>query len=410
MASNVWHRYLTWMLASVFVTLVTCAAFNALIDPMGIFGAPRIAGLNATKPHLDHHRDLTRWKAAKRLCPRAGIFGNSRAEIGFDPEHPAFGEIGVDAFNHAIPGTSVGTAFRQLRWLQAEGCAPEVMIVGVDFFDFLGSPQSRLHDSERIPPPQIDLRVLAETLFSVTGLLDSFNTVAIQNLSHPASLSKRGFNALLNYVPEVERAGHYALFRQRAIENVRNWSRKEKQIRPAGGGVSVEYANLDALLRAATEAPGAVHVVIYPYHAQIRVMMERAGLGELFGEWKASVLAAAGRNAAANTAVKVWDFSGLSPEITEEIPPPGDRKTHLTYYWEAGHFKKSLGDKVLDRVLLNRGSFGVRLETRTIDDWLAADRMRFMELASGSSSLAREVDDILASNSNPRSPVRRRAD
>ncbi|KAI5916679.1 hypothetical protein [Thauera sp. 2A1] len=391
------------MFATLLATVALCGAFNVVIDPLGIFGTPRISGLNATKPYLDHHRDLARWQAARRLCPTAGIFGNSRAEIGFDPEHPGFAAHDLVAYNHAIPGTPISIALRQLHWLDDAGCRPKLLIVGVDFFDFLGAPPARVPPPAIPPAPRIDGSVLAETVFSVTGLRDSLNTIAIQHASHPASLSPRGFNPLLNYIPEVAQSGHYALFRQRALENLKNWTRKAPRIHPDDGSQSVEYAGLNAFLHDAATMGTTVHVVIYPYHAQIRLMMERAGLGRLFAEWKASVLAAAEHTRTGNVAIKVWDFSGVSAETTEPIPAPGDRQTHLTYYWEAGHFKKALGDRILDRILLDRPGFGQLVTDASVDEWLIEDRRFVTDLASRPSGLIQEVDSLFPGASHQQS-------
>lgn len=394
MLMSPWLRYLRWMLATLLATVALCGAFNVVIDPLGIFGTPRISGLNATKPYLDHHRDLARWQAASRLCPTAGIFGNSRAEIGFDPEHPGFAAHDLVAYNHAIPGTPINIALRQLHWLDHAGCRPKLVIVGVDFFDFLGAPPARVPPPAIPAAPRIDGSVLAETVFSVTGLRDSLTTIAIQHASHPATLSPRGFNPLLNYIPEVEQSGHYALFRQRALENLRNWTRKSPRIHPDNGVRSVEYAGLDAFLHDAATMGATVHVVVYPYHAQMRLMMERAGLGELFAEWKASVLAAAELARTANADIKVWDFSGISAETTEPIPAPGDRRAQLTYYWEAGHFKKALGDRILDRILMDRPGFGQPMTRASVDAWLVEDRRFVTDLASRPSGLIQEVDSL----------------
>lgn len=394
MTSSTWRHYLTWMLATMLATVGLCGAFNAFIDPLGIFGAPRITGLNATKPYLDHHRDLARWQAAHRVCPSAGIFGNSRAEIGFDPEHPAFSELGLVAFNHAIPGTSINTALRQLRWLQEAGCPPQVIVLGVEFFDFLGAPAAKSQAPSLSPAPHIDANVIAETVFSITALRDSVTTIAAQYSRYPATLTPRGFNPLLTYIPEVEHNGHYALFRQRAVENLKTWSRKSRHIQPGGSGRSVELAGLEAFLDTAAQSSSRVHLVIYPYHAQLRLMMERAGLGPLFTDWKALMMDTVDRTHPTPGNVKLWDFSGLDEATMEPIPAPNDRKTHLTYYWEAGHFKKALGDQILNQILLDRPGFGVLLQPASFNAQQEEDQRRTRDALAQPSSLLREVDSL----------------
>lgn len=394
MTASAWPLYLRRMLATTLTLVAAVGVVNVVVDPLGVFGAPRIPGINAKKPYLDHHRELARWSAARRQCAPVGIFGNSRAEIGFDPGAPALRRRGLEAFNHAIPGSGVGLAYRQLEWLKASGCAPRTVILGVEFFDFLGAgggggvpPPS--------PPPRVDLPFLAETVFSLTGLRDSVNTLLLQRAAHPATITERGFNPLDNYIPEVQGSGHYILCRQRAEENLKNWLRKPARITPPDGGVSPDQAGLEAFLTAAAASVDVVHVVIYPYHAEIRLMMERLGLSPLFAEWKRSLVALAEGNAARSVEVRVWDFSGIHDDTLEAIPLRGDRSTHLRYYWEAGHFKSALGDRMLARILGEPSDFGVVLDAASLGPWLEEDRARVLAQLASPSPLLTEVDDVL---------------
>ena len=387
-----WASYLRWMLTTLAICVALVGAINVFVDPLGIFGSPRIPGINATKPYLDHHRDLTRWQAARRVCAGAGIFGNSRAEIGFDPRHPAFAAAGLSAFNYALPSAPASTIDRQLKWLASIGCTPKLAIVGVEFNDFLGTTKA-------VPlppvdaPPQIDGKVLAETVFAITGLRDSAKTAALQRARYAATLTERGFNPLDNYIAEVDNSGHYILFRQRADENARSWGRKAKAIQPAEGQ-SIDQQALDALLAGIQQSGGKARLVIYPYHAEIRLMQARLGLADLFNDWKRMVVAIAARH----PGVEVWDFSGIGPETLEAIPAPGDRKTHLQYFWEAGHFKRALGDKVIARVMGAAdadGRFGIQLTPDNIENVIAADRKQLDTLLTTPSPLLTEVDDVV---------------
>ena len=89
-------------------------------------------------------------------------------------------------------------------------------------------------------------------------------------------------------------------------------------------------------------------------------------------------------------------FSGITPETLEAIPSAGDRRTHLRYYWESGHFKKELGDRAMARILGNPVDFGVQLRGETIDAWVAEDRRSVQALLATPGPLQAEVDDIVA--------------
>jgi hypothetical protein len=98
--------------------------------------------------------------------------------------------------------------------------------------------------------------------------------------------------------------------------------------------------------------------------------------------------------------VEVWDFSGVAPETLEAIPAKGDRQTRLTNYWEAGHFKKELGDLVIDRLLGKQSNFGIKLNSGNIDNWLVEDRNRVLAILATPSPLLSEVEDIMARKSS----------
>lgn len=396
-ASYVWRNYLWWMASTLFVVVVSVGAFNAFMDPLDVFHSPQVPGLNAKKPYLDHHREFSRFQRALHVCPNAGIFGNSRSEIGFDPLSPAFLAHGLSAFNHAIPGTGAGTTYRQIIWLQESNCFPKTVIMGVDFFDFLGgSRPGQLASLETDPVPKVNSRFLAETVFSITGLRDAISTLILQRSRYPATTTDRGFNPLFNYIPEVAQGGHYTLFRQRAEENVKNWRRKALQIRPMAGVASDDEATVNSILSRLAASGATTYVVIYPYHAQIRMLMERLGMGELFADWKRNLVEAAEQVAAKGGRVEVWDFSEVAPETLEKIPEKGDHQTKLAHYWEAGHFKKELGDLVIARVLGAKTAFGVKLDHAALDNFLAEDRRLVQAQLTTPSPLLAEVDDLLA--------------
>jgi hypothetical protein len=122
--------------------------------------------------------------------------------------------------------------------------------------------------------------------------------------------------------------------------------------------------------------------------------MERLGRGALFSEWKKFVLDSAQAFSTQGHQVEVWHFSGIHPYTLEPIPEPKDRTTHLKFYWEAGHFKKALGDDVLSRIMREDACFGVRLRNVNTNNWLSEDRANLNRLLGTSSPLS-EVDDIL---------------
>ena len=421
-------RYLK-LVGCLAASLVAAAgAVNWATDPLGVFGTPLVAGVNARKPYLNHDRELARFALAQRHCKTVkannatdglgGIFGNSRAEIGFNPEHEAFARLNLSAFNHAIPGMTLATPARQFHWLEANGCLPQRAIVGVDFFDFLGGRAGKPSDITQ-QPPQVNLPFLATAMFSLSGVRDAFTTLSLQGQENAPELTSLGFNPLREYQQEVATLGHYRLFRQRAEESYARWGKRAKRLTTSEGEDSRDQVALDDLLSTAVRNNVPVDLVVYPYHTELRFMAYQLGQQALYEQWLRQLVVTATRHngewakthgpAASETLVRVWNFGTVTAETLEAIPRDGDRKTQLQRYWEAGHFKPALGDAVLEKVLTGSAvtprdttrlppnktaDFGEEITPGNIEAVIAADRAALLAAWRDQHLLRAEVQSL----------------
>ena len=101
------HLYMYAAGAAAFVSLLSCAALNVLVDPYGAFFV--------TGHAWDSHREWHVGRRVKAEVVRSRRFdvllvGASRVHIGFDPRHQALG--GGAVFNAGLAG---GTAFEFSR-------------------------------------------------------------------------------------------------------------------------------------------------------------------------------------------------------------------------------------------------------------------------------------------------------
>ncbi len=175
----------------------------------------------------------------------------------------------------------------------------------------------------------------------------------------------------------------------RALFNQKNESYARTLVARAAGmsGYKIEnapaFADLDAVI-ARCQAEGIeLKLVLYPYHAHFLQLLQLAGLQDAFDAWKqALVKHAAAAGMRHGRAVPIWDFSHYNTWTTESVPAAGDKKTRLDWYWEAGHFKKELGDLVLTRVLdpaFTEDDLGLRLDTSNVGRVLQANRARALQ-------------------------------
>jgi hypothetical protein len=346
---------------------------NGVVDPYGIFGAPLVRGFNATKPRPDVMLDEIKAIVGARVEPQVLILGNSRAEIGFDPQHPALVARGGRGFNASVPGSGTDYALEAFRWF-GERADPTLTIVGIDFLDFpyaegAGATPPAAPPSST-PMALLKARLLA--LFSATALQDSIRTLLIQHQANPATLRPDGFNPLLDYRAIAANEGYGVLFRQRAEQAARSLAAQPHALVGPRSGTSPSLIELDALIALAAREGSELKLAIYPFHLLLMLQIEQAGLWPLYEAWKVDIArrVEAGRREGAHVAL--WDFGCPGPLTAEAVPLEGDRQGAMHWYWEAGHFKKELGDVMLSTMLApgatpDVSAFGVELTPANVE-------------------------------------------
>jgi len=375
MAEN--RHYLRALALAVVGSALFFGAGNLLIDPYGLFQLVSRSGFNAVKPRPDHSLAEIKMATVLKYPANALIIGNSRAEIGFDPQHPVWRSQSLSAYNLAVPGSGIQNSAEQIKQLENK-LHPRLVLLGLDFLDFLVNPSS----TENPPPAhdQFDLRDRMRlgfaSLFSIQAAADSLRTLRIQRDATPESITDRGFNPLLDYQPIARSEGYYAMFRQRAQSNAQRFARMPKGLFKNGSKSSPEWEALTAILEETLNRGGSVKIVIYPYHAQLLAMFEQYQLWPAFEAWKAHVAEVAQAVLDRHSGrIELWDFSGFSDYQCEPIPRKGDKQSVVRGYWEAGHFKKELGDVMLTRMFDRRENsnpaadriFGMPLTTANLE-------------------------------------------
>ena len=125
-------RFLAVGAVVVAAGVIASAALVAVIDPYRLYGMTEIAGINQVKPLPTRYQNQIKMHGALGHRADTFIIGNSRAELGLNPEHASLGE---SAYNLALAGTSLGTGREQLDQLQGVGVKPKRLVVGVEFLD-----------------------------------------------------------------------------------------------------------------------------------------------------------------------------------------------------------------------------------------------------------------------------------
>ena len=392
-------HYLFFWLALTSCLMLVMGAINLVVDPYGIFYFVDKAGFNGIKPAAGGHGATGKYYQVMRVQPRGVVLGNSRAEVGFDPLSVAWPEKARPVFNLALPGTGPRASLESLQHVlndaqQGHAEKPEVVVWGIDFMNFLDNikepGQSPPKDNRLLAsssgskftihfPRQV--KDYAEATLSLDAFVDSIRTIASQSDPYAENLTAFGFNPMHDYLKISADEGYWAVFRQRDIENIKAYLRRSTNLYDSAGNSSPDLDSLRAVIRLCRQHGIELHLVIYPYHAHLLEIFRITGHWPAFEAWKREVVRIVASESSQNkdNTVSLWDFSQFN-ELTEEaVPAKADRKSKMHWYWEAGHFKKELGELVLDRLFGHQGAregFGVLLNQQNLEEHLALERAR----------------------------------
>jgi hypothetical protein len=369
-------RYLIIWAATLTTLLVVIISLNVVVDPYAVIGTPGIAGLTLQKPGAVRWSRLSKAYMIQRAHPVTLILGSSSADVGFDPDSPAWPAAARPVFNLAIDGGLPATHLHYLRHALV-GNTPARVIIEVNFIESMDSPApttapaaDRKFDfaprmrvrTDGTPNPGYASAHFADLVFatlSFTALSDSLATLLHQNDRAEAYETASGWNDGGELRRWAAEDGFHRLMRRKDAEKIAQyaqWRRnKMLQITPV----------LD-MVRVGRTHGARVTLVIPPNYVDEMESLRQLGLDADYDAWKTALVRGVGTDAT------IWDFSGYTPYTTEPLPPPGDRTNRLRWVWESIHFQSTLGDLMIARMSGAPGTFGTRLTPANVASQIAA--------------------------------------
>jgi hypothetical protein len=226
------------------------------------------------------------------------------------------------------------------------------------------------------------MRDYYESTLTLSAFLDSVRTLTNRGNSFSEDLTPLGFNPMRDYLKIEADEGYSAVFRQKDIDNTKAYLRRPKDIFYASDHSSPEFGALRQVMALCRQNHIALHLIIYPYHAHLLEIIRITGHWSAFESWKRKIVDIVG-TAGSNheMPIQIWDFSMINGLTSEAVPLASDRGTVMHWYWEAGHFKRELGDLILNRIFSRGGEinhFGVLLTSDNVDRQITT--MRAQEL------------------------------
>lgn len=370
-------------LGALFLTL----AINLVVDPLDLFGMPAWQGFNAEKTQYEKYLRMAKPHAVRFLKPRGLILGTSRAE-NVNPDHPGWHTEARPVYNMAIRSSRILEVLRNLQHAHAQNRLKQVVLFLDDFMFSQTVRYETGFDEERLdlePGAGINgawLNDLLMALLSHDALAESAATVLTQDGQAPVLYLANGAQHPNRFQRAVDRTnGHRKLF----LDQVGPAEREVKD------DDNPPYDDFRALLDFCRAQGIDLHLAINPMHAHRLELHWINGTWNKLENWKRRIVRILEQEAAdahASRPVPLLDFLDYNSITTEAVPPLGDAKTRMNWWWESSHYKTVVGQIMLDQILgspsarrENLEDFGRPLDSANIEAYLQSIRARHVEYA-----------------------------
>lgn len=357
------------ILVSIFFVLIVL--INYTINPYSIFNSYLAQQLTINKPFYSTHTRMGKAYIVRKLKPKSIILGASRAETGLNPEHPGFKNKPV--YNLSLAGANIYETYRYFQHMNNLTKLVQI-VLSIDFFQFNANKavtpdflESRLSISYKGSQVGYPLQEVVSVLSSIDGLVASIETIFKQNNSRQIILNNGQQNHTANKMKIVKQGGHRNAFLQSEEDYIKYiyFPKPAKKFDFSSVETGTDsFLIFRLLIEECYRKDIDTKILISPSHARQWETLAASGLWDKWEFWKKE-LVRLNEEAAVKYGRKpfaLWDFSGYNTYTTESVPPIGDTRTEMKWYWESSHYRSELGDIVLDRI------FNVSRPERTVAD------------------------------------------
>ena len=364
---NVFLVYLKNYLCFITLIFFVLAFINFIVDPKGYFNVFLLTGFNKIKYSADGGR------IEKSIRLKSGnyntlVAGTSRVQVGIDPNYPALKHHNV--YNLGLSGTNLYELEKVLNYaIKYQNI--KLLIWGLDFLTFstqrktAGDFESSYFKNEK------NIEWIFDYLINTYNLLRSLKVI-FYNYKNKSDVfsNERGFFDKSNM-----NVNHRELFTSILTENflVNNETYAGFQYGKD------RLQSFKRVLKKYSSKNIKIILFISPVHARQLEALNALNLFDDFEDWKRDVVySVEDINEQAENRIVLWDFSGYNSITMERIP---DRKEEqMRWYWESSHYKKEVGNLIVERILKGQSAesvpddFGVMINPHNIEQHLLSIR------------------------------------
>lgn len=381
-----WKKFTVRIVVSVLILLTFISIFNWLINPFDIFDSPKISHLNENKLKVSKYSRVYKAVVLKKTKPKIIFLGTSRTEYGMDPNNQNLNF--TTAYNSAF-ASGFPVEYEYYADMAIKNGVKHI-IIGTDFFAFYSKDLMRPGFDKEVFNDSIPVKYL----LSLSACESSFKVISNKKRMEYLETGQRSPYSLQK---DFSQNGSYKKSFQKNEKGYLSnaYQRDFCKIKQE------HWKAFDRILDKAYQHNVKVTLFISPSHARQWEVLDRAQGYEVFEEFKRRLVTANERAAIKNMKdpFPLWDFTGYGQLTTEAVP--NDSKTKMKWYWDSSHYKKELGDIVLDRMFdgnfsggQNYPDFGVKLTSKNIETHLKKLRKDRIKWQNSHSIDVQEIRDL----------------
>jgi len=353
-------NYTKWLIKMflILISLISLIfAVNYFVDPYGIYNNKVF---NFKKITQSEKMRFIKPLVVEQIKPKSIILGTSRAEHGFDPQHPYFLK---PSYNFGLTSASMYEVTTNLKFAIKQGALKEVLLV-LDYRMFNDKNQKQLDEFESYFDGS---KGRYHYLYSLDTFKDSlqtiFKTYKPYSMYHPqghimheyeiAKIKKRG--GQLDNMNKYEK-NYYKLLKP-------NYIYKDSK--------KSSFKDFDELLYLCHRNHIKLEIIFGSSHIRQWEALSYYLGDDTFSKWKKDVVYRVEKISRElhQKPYKIIDFS-IYHELTSEKMP--NRNQIMKYYYDASHYNQKLGSIILDTLNNNTQyiGFGIEINSKNIDQHL----------------------------------------
>lgn len=352
------------LLAGILLLAVSCVAIQLVVDPRNQYNLINIKDLEARKlPLVISGKDKT--NLIKNTNANCIILGTSRAELGINPENiPNYNCINLSTMRSSVED------MRDILRYALQYMDIEMIIWGIDFEMFTNkygrvkhkyhTEQKKTASSTKLMPNTV-LENTPKTMYP-TSLLELKNFFSYQDIQKAFKLisgdpipgSKyhinNGQRKKDKWQRSFDRNGHLAMFQRNDKKFLRAniyLQNKNKQYQQRSHNAFTAFNEVITIIQ---EHNIEFYAFISPIHIRQLSLIDASNRFDDFQQWKIDLLTSLNTGANFN----LYDFSVIDNITIEKVPKSNSHQA-MQWYWEAQHYKESLGDVIINHMTTDSG-------------------------------------------------------